>query len=90
MVARQSKGGAETPDAAERPIQEAVPTPIALKAKAMGQKFQAPWEDSAAEQDTIPAFGGFNRATSIITAPDFGGVHIACSPKLAHLCGLLA
>ena len=47
---------------------------MTLKAKAKAQKLKARWEDSAAEQDTIPAYSGSMQATSIITAPDFGGV----------------
>ena len=64
------------PDPAELQVEAPVPKAVTLKTKSRAQKAQTPWDDSAAEQDTIPAFGGPNQAASIITAPDFGGVSL--------------
>lgn len=44
---------------------------VLIKAKTKAQK--AAWDDSAAEQDSIPAQHGPVQAPSVITAPDYGG-----------------
>ena len=44
---------------------------VFMKAKKKAEKVA--WDDSAAEQDTIPAQHGPAQAPSAITAPDFGG-----------------
>ena len=44
---------------------------VLIKAKTKAEKVA--WDDSAAEQDSIPAQRGPAQAPSAITAPDFGG-----------------
>ena len=44
---------------------------VLIKAKTKAEKVA--WDDSAAEQDSIPAQRGPPQAPSAITAPDFGG-----------------
>ena len=48
---------------------------VLIKAKTKAGKVA--WDDSAAEQDSIPALRGPVQAPSVITAPDFGGEAIA-------------
>ena len=44
---------------------------VLIKAKMKAEKVS--WDDSAAEQDSIPAQRGPAQAPAAITAPDFGG-----------------
>ena len=44
---------------------------VLIKAKMKAEKVA--WDDSAVEQDSIPAQRGSTQASSAITAPDFGG-----------------
>ena len=67
---------------AESQLKEAAGTGVTSRNKAKAQRAQAPWDDSAAEQDTIPALGGSRQATSVITAPDFGGAFHAIIARI--------